>query len=188
MVEPKTPVKLVVSDAKYQSLFHKKRFEISIRKHAIVDEKSPFVLYGLEVKSEYSRFAILKQFQNFIKLQQELVIHKDEKVEIRKQDGSSEIWPLERLIPKLPSSFMSLVWSRLPSNSDIEKKKSALEKYCQALLDLVTWGVRTEINDILEGDDLNITPDKKSSISPFKSPNTRNYSVLTAIAELEQHH
>jgi len=49
-----------------------KKFGIAIKKHTIVDEKNPFVLYALEIKSEFSRYIVLKQFQNFIKLQQEV--------------------------------------------------------------------------------------------------------------------
>jgi len=50
---------------------------VDIEKHTVVDEKSPFVLYALEIQSQFSKFIMLKQFQSFIKLQQELVKLKD---------------------------------------------------------------------------------------------------------------
>ena len=37
-----------------------KNYVLKIEKHTIVDEKSPFVLYALEVQSEYSKFVMLK--------------------------------------------------------------------------------------------------------------------------------
>ena len=42
---------------------------IKIEKHAIVDEKSPFVLYALEMTSDYSRYISKKQYDNYVQLQ-----------------------------------------------------------------------------------------------------------------------
>ena len=39
-----------------------KPYYIRIEKHTIIDEKSPFVLFALEIQSEYSKFIVLKQF------------------------------------------------------------------------------------------------------------------------------
>ena len=57
----------------------------------------------------------------------QLVKHKDENVQIKHADGTAEIWTLDKLIPKLPSSIIGLMWQSLPSPPEIEKKKRALE-------------------------------------------------------------
>ena len=98
-----------------------------------------------------------------------MVNHKDEKVEINRSDGTKEIWSLDKLIPKLPSSFMSLVWATLPSPPEIEKKKKALEKYCQALLDLITCGVRASQEAIVE-DEEGGPPVAMNDYTPNKEP------------------
>ncbi len=43
-----------------------------IDKHTVIDEKKPFVLYALELQSNFSKFVVLKQFASFTILQQEV--------------------------------------------------------------------------------------------------------------------
>ena len=45
-----------------------KPYNVKIENHTIIDEKNPFVLYAIEIQSEYSKYITLKQFTNFIKL------------------------------------------------------------------------------------------------------------------------
>lgn len=45
-----------------------RKFSIIIEQHAIIDEKSPFVLYGVEMQSDFSNFIARKRFNDFIKL------------------------------------------------------------------------------------------------------------------------
>lgn len=41
-------------------------YTIRIEKHTVVDEKKPFVLYALQLQSEFSKYIVLKQFHNFV--------------------------------------------------------------------------------------------------------------------------
>jgi len=43
-------------------------YSLKIRKHTVIDEKNPFILYAIEIESEFSKYIVLKQFDNFIKL------------------------------------------------------------------------------------------------------------------------
>ena len=45
---------------------------VKIEKHTIVDEKKPFVLFALEIQSDYSKFIVLKQLQSFKSLHLEV--------------------------------------------------------------------------------------------------------------------
>jgi hypothetical protein len=57
------------TESKTQTAHHYlKKYSIKIDKHTIVDEKKPFVLFALEIQSEYSKFIVLKQYCNFVKL------------------------------------------------------------------------------------------------------------------------
>lgn len=47
-------------------------YNLKISKHTIIDEKNPFLLYAIEIKSNYSKYVVLKQFKNFVRLQQEV--------------------------------------------------------------------------------------------------------------------
>ena len=44
-----------------------------IHKHAVIDQSSPFVLYAIQVESDYSRFITRNTFENFEILQKQLV-------------------------------------------------------------------------------------------------------------------
>ena len=39
--------------------------EAKVRKHAVIDRQSPFVLYAVELKSEYSRSVTKRRYDNF---------------------------------------------------------------------------------------------------------------------------
>ena len=32
----------------------------------MIDEKNPFILYAVEIKSNFSKYAVLKQFSDFV--------------------------------------------------------------------------------------------------------------------------
>lgn len=49
-----------------------KRYSIKIDKHTIVDEKDPFVLFALELQSDFSKFVVLKKFTNFVRFNQDV--------------------------------------------------------------------------------------------------------------------
>ena len=51
-----------------QNQHYIKKYSIKIDKHTIVDEKKPFVLFALEIQSDFSKYVVLKQFSNFVKL------------------------------------------------------------------------------------------------------------------------
>jgi hypothetical protein len=53
----------------YDDHFCPKDYSIHIDKHTVIDEKKPFVLYALELQSNYSKYIILKQFISFVRLQ-----------------------------------------------------------------------------------------------------------------------
>lgn len=40
--------------------------KVKIARHAIIDERSPFVLFAIELKSNFSRYIIKKKFENFV--------------------------------------------------------------------------------------------------------------------------
>ena len=56
-----------------KNLLPVRRLNCSISKHTIVDEKNPFVLFAVELESEFSRYVAKKQFQNFVNLQKKLL-------------------------------------------------------------------------------------------------------------------
>ena len=45
-----------------QSLLPVRKLDCRISKHVIIDERNPFVLYAVEMKSEFSRYVAKKQF------------------------------------------------------------------------------------------------------------------------------
>mmetsp|Transcript_18059 Transcript_18059/g.13108 ORF Transcript_18059/g.13108 Transcript_18059/m.13108 type:complete len:133 (-) Transcript_18059:443-841(-) len=107
-----------------------KRYELKIEKHTVVDEKDPFVLYAVEIQSEFSKFIMLKQFQNFVKLQQELVKLKDSVVQVPRSDRMGFDYTfLDKLLPKLPAGFLDLIWPSVPSPDQIQKQKESLRQY-----------------------------------------------------------
>jgi len=53
---------------------------IEISNHAVVDEKSPFVLYILQIQTDFSRFVTKKKFENFVELQTKLLSLRDQVV------------------------------------------------------------------------------------------------------------
>lgn len=58
------------NDTEFWQLIEKhmpvRSFKVKIARHAIIDERSPFVLYAIEIKSNFSRYIIKKQFENFV--------------------------------------------------------------------------------------------------------------------------
>ena len=53
-------------------------FRARIAKHTIVDQKSPFVLYAIELQSNFSKCIVKKKFDNFIQLQTNLLSMHDQ--------------------------------------------------------------------------------------------------------------
>lgn len=39
---------------------YNRTYNISIAKHTVIDEKNPFILYAVEIKSNFSKYAVLK--------------------------------------------------------------------------------------------------------------------------------
>lgn len=48
------------------------KLDITIRKSTVVPDSPPFVVYGLEVKSEYSRTVLPKRYSELYEFQKEL--------------------------------------------------------------------------------------------------------------------
>eukprot|EP00347_Sterkiella_histriomuscorum_P009893 403339469 len=121
---------------------------LRIIKHTIVDEKNPFILYAVEIESEFSRYVVLKQFSDFVRLQQELVQMKDHIVELNPRyaltSNQPECLPLEKLIPKLPTSFISYLFKTTPSSDQIERNKKNLSQYSQQLIEILSKTINPE--------------------------------------------
>ena len=85
--------------------------KIKIDKHTVVDEKSPFVLYALELTSNYSRYVAKKQYVNFVELQQRLLLLRDQ-VTITRLPNSNllQVRRLEEVLPKLPTSILGFLF------------------------------------------------------------------------------
>ncbi|CDW83611.1 UNKNOWN [Stylonychia lemnae] len=141
-------------------------YSLMIRKHTVIDEKDPFILYAIEIESEFSKYIVLKQFKNFIKLQQDLVKLKDCTVEMCPRIGSlgAECVSLEKLIPKLPSSFIGLLFKSMPTNQNIHLieliAKASYVQLGQSQIDdeleeaqvTLTKTHHTQVNDYLKYD------------------------------------
>jgi hypothetical protein len=58
------------NDTEFWQLIEKqipvRSLQVKIARHAIIDERSPFVLYAIELRSNFSRYIIKKQFENFV--------------------------------------------------------------------------------------------------------------------------
>lgn len=45
---------------------------------------------------------------------------KDQIIQFKRKDNTIDYFKLEKLIPKLPSSFVGLIWKSIPSSEKIE--------------------------------------------------------------------
>ena len=50
-----------------------RKLKSAISKHVVIDQSDPFVLYAIQIESDYSRFITKNTFENFEILQKRLV-------------------------------------------------------------------------------------------------------------------
>lgn len=99
----------------------RKQLTCAIRKHAVIDQKSPFVLYAVEVESEYSRFVTKCTFAHFEQLQRKLISLSHQIVLTRSSQNQVTTKRLKEVLPRLPTSLISLFFHRaVPSSGDLE--------------------------------------------------------------------
>ena len=97
----------------------------NVKLHVIVPDTDPFILFGIEVLTEYSRTIISKRFTDISRFQNKLcyfahTFYSPGKI-------------LMNILPKLPFPQLSLVTF---SDSAIAERKSEIEKYFKSLCNL----------------------------------------------------
>ena len=92
-----------------------------IHKHAVIDQKNPFVLFAIGVESDFSRFITKNTFENFEILQKQL-ISLDNQLVFAKPNPHNPVQThrLKDVLPRLPVPFLSLFWRKaVPSHADL---------------------------------------------------------------------
>ncbi len=74
-------------------------FTVKFNGHTRIDEKEPFILYSISVKTIYSSFNICKRYSDFSRLNEELITIREE------WTNSGFVQGLTKL-PKFPSSSL----------------------------------------------------------------------------------
>ena len=102
-----------------------RKIKIIVNKHAIIDEKKPFVLYLCEIKTQFSKHFVKKRFENFIDLQTKLCNMSNQLIMQKNKQKNAKnsfiIRNLNDVLPKLPNSFFSKLFGpAVPSVSDIQ--------------------------------------------------------------------
>lgn len=87
----------------------------------MIDQASPFVLFAIQVESDYSRFITKNTFENFQLLQKRLVSLENQLVLTKSIQNTVTTQRLKDVLPRLPSSFLSLLWKKaVPSDADLQ--------------------------------------------------------------------
>ena len=96
-------------------------------KHVQIDQEDPFTLYAILIESDYSRFITKNTFENFEVLQKRLVRLENQIVLSRSPQNTVVTHRLKDVLPRLPSSFLSLFWKKSNlSASEISARKRDL--------------------------------------------------------------
>ena len=108
-------------------------------KHVRIDQEDPFTLYAILIESDYSRFITKNTFENFELLQKKLVRLENQVVHAYSPQNRGVVsHRLKDVLPRLPSSFLSLFWKKSNlSASELAERKRDLTQYSQRLLDLL---------------------------------------------------
>ena len=99
-----------------------RKLRCSIRKHVVIDQSDPFVLFAIGLESDYSRFITKNTFENFEVLQKQLVSLDNQLVFSKAAAPHSAVQThrLKDVLPRLPVPFLSLFWRKaVPSQADL---------------------------------------------------------------------
>jgi hypothetical protein len=97
----------------------------NVKLHVIVPDTDPFILFGIEILTEFSRTIITKRFTDIARFQNQLCYF----AHTEYQPGKALI----EILPTLPFPQLSLMTL---SDAAVEKRKKEVEKYFQALCNL----------------------------------------------------
>lgn len=99
--------------------------ESAVKLHVVMPDSDPFILFGIEIRTQYSRTILTKRFNDLLVFQNKLCYFAHSFYSPGKQ--------LMDLLPKLPLPQPSLITL---SDVAIAKRKDEVSKYFQSLCDL----------------------------------------------------
>lgn len=89
-------------------------YRASIKYHTVVDESSPFLLYGVEVQSPFSKTIVTKRYNHFSLMNALLVSNYREVRVVGRNKGRGKV-PLREAVPRLLSSIEGSLFKRTPN-------------------------------------------------------------------------
>lgn len=140
--------------------------------HTIVPNKSPFVLYGIEVFTKYSKTVLIKRFNDFFQFQYILCYFAHSEYSKKKK--------FLDLIPKLPGHQ---VFVNSTSENAIKDRKLDLNYYIKSLVEIHNYFINYKpeapwvqlIRDFLQVPDIEHKEEEAALIIQHKFKKYKNY-------------